>query len=186
MSPFQDVRDFEIALEIPGLPGLSGKVEPPELLLKPRYLLSGNVSAEGEFIGDLSVENKKTPIRRMLARGTESLTCGPFELEIRAWDRDREGLQPIATRENMAISQIRKTLDAYCGVSIYRDGFRVHPYGETGNDWLNLDLRSRQNPVRNLANNQIIAAIKISRDDNPDLRDRSTRKVSSRTLRTMP
>ena len=30
--------------------------------------------------------------------------------------------------------------------------------------------------VRNLANNQIIAAIRISRDENPDLRDRSTRE----------
>jgi signal transduction histidine kinase len=39
-----------------------------------------------------------------------------------------------------------------------------------------LDNRSRQNPVLRLANNQIVAAIKISRDTNPDLRDRSTRE----------
>ena len=61
-------------------------------------------------------------------------------------------------------------------MSIYRDGFRVYPYGQKGNDWLNLDIRSRLNPVRNMANNQIVAAIKISRAENPELRDRSTRE----------
>ena len=76
----------------------------------------------------------------------------------------------------MGIQEIRRTLNTYCGVSIYRDGFRVYPYGQRGNDWLTLDIRSRLNPVMNLANNQIVAAIKISRQDNPDLRDRSTRE----------
>jgi signal transduction histidine kinase len=176
LSPFRDVKDFEIVLEIPAMPDLSGPVEPPELLLKPRYLLTGKLSSNGDFRGHVTIGDKKVPVSRALGRGEEQPLSGPFEVEIRAWDRDREGLEPIATRENMAISQIRKTLDAYCGVSIYRDGFRVHPYGERGNDWMNLDLRSRQNPVRNLANNQIIAAIRISRDANPELRDRSTRE----------
>ena len=76
----------------------------------------------------------------------------------------------------MGIQEIRNTLNNYCGVNIYRDGFRVYPYGQRGNDWLTLDIRSRLNPVMNLANNQIIAAIKISRRDNPNLRDRSTRE----------
>ena len=65
--------------------------------------------------------------------------------------------------------EIRRILNDYSGVSIYRDGFRVYPYGQRGNDWLNLDNRSRQNPVLRLANNQIVAAIKISRDANPEL-----------------
>ena len=176
ISPFRDVHDFEIAMDIPGNPELSGLVEPPELLLKPRYFLKGRLNERGEFDGQITFDGKKIAVKRGLGRGDEQPLCGPFDLEIRAWDRDREGLQPIATRENMTISQLRKTLNSYCGVSIYRDGFRVHPYGESGNDWLSLDLRSRQNPVRNLANNQIIASIRISRDANSELRDRSTRE----------
>jgi len=176
MSPFRDIKGFEIVLEIPAFPTLSGPVEPPELLLKPRYLLTGYLGADGTFDGQMVIDSKTIAVRRSLGKGEERPICGPFRIEIRAWDRDREGLEPIANRESMAISQIRKTLDAYCGVSIYRDGFRVHPYGERGNDWLNLDLRSRQNPVRNLANNQIIAAIRISRAENTGLRDRSTRE----------
>jgi hypothetical protein len=77
---------------------------------------------------------------------------------------------------NQSLRGIRRILDEYCGVSIYRDGFRVHPYGEKGVDWLSLDLRSRQTPTLRLANHQIIAAIRISRDDNPELIDRTTRE----------
>ena len=175
ISPFDDVDDFDIWLEIPGAQNLSGRVQPPQVVLRPRYLLRGKLHEDGQFEGVLVVDGQETTVTRDLSRGDRP-DCGPLEVEVRAWDRDREGLDPIAVRESMSVAQVRQTLNTYSGVSIYRDGFRVHPYGETGNDWLNLDLRSRQNPVRNLANNQIIAAIRISRDHNPGLQDRSTRE----------
>ena len=130
------------------------------------------------FTGELQVDGikiKKYTNHKIGDRDSAPL-CGPFEVEIRAWDRDPEGLEPVVERHGLGIQEIRRTLNNYCGVSIYRDGFRVYPYGQRGNDWLTLDTRSRQNPVRCLANNQIVTAIKISRQDNPDLRDRSTRE----------
>ncbi len=178
ISPFNDVTDFNIFLDIPAHPEFSGEVQPPELILKPKYLLKGTVDEKGFFTGELQVDGKrhrKFPRHKLGERDSEPV-CGPFEVEIRAWDRDREGLEPISERLGMGIREIRRTLDTYCGVSIYRDGFRVYPYGQKGNDWLNLDIRSRLNPVKNLANNQVIAAVRISREHNPELRDRSTRE----------
>lgn len=178
MSPFEDVTDFKINLEIPGYPQFSGEVQPPELILSPKYLLKGKLNTNGNFTGELLVDGtkrKKYTNHKIGDRDSAPL-CGPFEVEIRAWDRDPEGLGPIVERHGKGIREIRGILDTYCGVSIYRDGFRVYPYGQRGNDWLTLDLRSRQIPVRRLANNQIVAAIKISRQENPDLRDRSTRE----------
>jgi len=178
ISPFNDVTDFSIFLDIPAHPEFSGEVQPPELILKPKYLLKGTVDENGFFTGELQVDgkrHKKFPKHKLGERDSEPV-CGPFEVEIRAWDRDREGLEPISERLGMGIREIRRTLDTYCGVSIYRDGFRVYPYGQKGNDWLNLDIRSRLNPVKNLANNQVIAAVRISREHNPELRDRSTRE----------
>ena len=137
------------------------------------------MDARGRFSGEFQLDGVTTTTfnnRKIGGTGVEPEKCGPFSVEIRAWDRDREGLEPIAERTDQSITQIRRTLNAYCGVSIYRDGFRVHPYGEKGNDWLNLDLRSRQTPGKRLANNQIVGAIQISRDANADLRDRSTRE----------
>lgn len=178
MSPFKDVTDFKINLEIPGYPQFSGEVQPPELILSPKYLLKGKLNTSGNFTGELLVDGtkiKKYTNHKIGDRDSTPL-CGPFEVEIRAWDRDPEGLEPVVERHGLGIQEIRRTLNNYCGVSIYRDGFRVYPYGQRGNDWLTLDLRSRQIPVRSLANNQIVAAIKISRQENPDLRDRSTRE----------
>lgn len=61
-------------------------------------------------------------------------------------------------------------------MSIFRDGFRVLPYGEPENDWLKLDLRRVQNPTLRLSNNQITGYIKITADDNPQLKDQSNRE----------
>lgn len=177
ISPFGEVTDFVIELHIPGHSEMSGEVEPPPLLALPRYQLNGTVDASGFFNGTLRHEGEiVSEINKKLGGAGEVPACGPFSTEIRAWDRDREGLDPLATRLNQGIMEIRRILNDYSGVSIYRDGFRVYPYGQRGNDWLNLDNRSRQNPVLNLANNQIVAAIKISREGNPGLRDRSTRE----------
>ena len=183
ISPFEtkglsEVTNFEIELVIPGFTDLTGRVEPHELTSKPKYRLTGTVSDGGEFSGKILIDGKvrKRFSRKKLAGKDEIVSCGAFEVEIRAWDRDRPGLSPHMLEFNQTLSGVRKILDEYCGVSIYRDGFRVHPYGEKGDDWLRLDTRSRQNPTLRLANNQTIASIRISRDENPNLLDRTTRE----------
>lgn len=178
VSPFGEVVDFKIFLEIPGCPQFSGEVQPPALILQPKYLLRGTLDEKGTFSGNFLVDGHLMNkfLNHKLGGKDAIPICGPFQVEIRAWDRDRPGLEPLMERYSMSIQEIRRTLNNYCGVSIYRDGFRVYPYGQKGNDWLNLDIRSRQNPPRNLANNQIVAAIRISRENNPGLEDRSTRE----------
>jgi signal transduction histidine kinase len=184
ISPFQnkrgaaEVSDFEIDLQIPAFPAYTGKVEPHGLTRAPKYRLKGKLSAKGLFNGSLDIDGKKSKAFKNVSLGAkgESVACGPFEVEIRAWDRDRPGLTPYMMKFDLSMKGLRDVLDDYSGVSIYRDGFRVHPYGERGFDWLSLDTRSRQNPTLRLANNQVIAAIRISREDNPDLIDRATRE----------
>ncbi len=184
ISPFQnssgqaEVSDFEIELDLPGYPTLTGKVEPHEITTKPKYKLSGRVSAEGIFTGRLEIDGKlhKKFSEEALGSKGETVICGSFGVEIRAWDRDLPGLTPYMLEYNLGAQSIRGILNNYSGVSIYRDGFRVHPYGEKGLDWLSLDTRSRQNPTLRLANNQIIAALQISRDNNPGLPDRANRE----------
>ena len=45
---------------------------------------------------------------------------------------DRPGLVPYVHELSLSLTAVRQILDEYAGVSIYRDGFRVHPYGEKG------------------------------------------------------
>jgi signal transduction histidine kinase len=184
ISPFQnkagaaEVSDFEIDLQIPAFPALTGKVEPHGLTKEPKYRLTGTLSDQGLFNGSVDIDGKQAKAFKDIPLGDkgEPVACGPFEVEIRTWDRDRPGLTPFMMKFDLSMTVLRSILDNYSGVSIYRDGFRVHPYGERGLDWLSLDTRSRQNPTLRLANNQIIAAIRISREANPNLIDRATRE----------
>lgn len=100
--------------------------------------------------------------------------CGPLQIELRVWDRDDLGNVIQKTKSNL--QNIRADLDAFAGINIYRDGFRVLPYGEPNNDWLRLDIRRVQNPTKHLSNNQIVGHISISGDLNPGLRDQSNRE----------
>lgn len=178
ISPFGDVKDFNIDLSIPGFPEFSGEVNAHELIDKPPYKIEGTIDPDGMFTGSIRVNGvvARDLQRHQLGAKNENVGCGGFTVEFRAWDRDRRGLAPFMLKHNLGLQETRQILDNYCGVSIYRDGFRVHPYGALGNDWLRLDYWSRQNPTMRLANNQIVAAIRTSRESNPELIDRTTRE----------
>lgn len=80
-------------------------------------------------------------------------------------------------------SERQKVLKKFGGIKIYRDSFRVRPYGDIGNDWLKLGDRSAQSPAGagqrigdwRVGPNQIAGLVKISRVDNPNLIDKSDR-----------
>ncbi len=178
ISPFDEIGGFGINLTIPDFPQFTGGVGPHALTEMPKYQLAGALSTEGNVTATLKVDNKdhKTYEAHPVGDKEEGVGCGAFEFDIRAWDRDRPGLSPYMAKFDINITEVRRILNTYCGVSIYRDGFRVHPYGEQGDDWLGLDNRSRQNPTKHLAKNQVIASIKTSREINPKLIDRTTRE----------
>ncbi|WP_424000129.1 hypothetical protein [Maribacter sp. IgM3_T14_3] len=64
--------------------------------------------------------------------------------------------------------------DAY-GVNLYREKFRVRPYGNGGIDWLDLDKRRIQNPSFRISNNQVIGFIEIMPEEISGLREKSAR-----------
>jgi signal transduction histidine kinase len=178
ISPFGDVKDFRIELVIPGFPDLTGEVQAHELIQKPIYRLVGELHVNGTFSGAVTINDQTVREfdKHHLGKKGETVGCGGFSVEFRAWDRDRIGLGSLMLKYNLGLQEIRRILSEYSGVSIYRDGFRVQPYGAPGNDWLGLDNRSRQSPTNRLANNQIVAAIRCSREFNPELVDRTTRE----------
>ncbi len=65
----------------------------------------------------------------------------------------------------------------FAGIRLYRDGLRVMPYGEQGNDWLGLDrLQGARTTLVPLANGNWFGQIAITRVRNPDLRDTASRE----------
>lgn len=187
ISPFdadQDlVRDFGIILDGPSEFGaLVGLVEPPEQLSRPHYTLDADVSADGLANGKLSLKDgtgRSFEEQLVDSHGDpvdedHPLRCGPFTIRLRVWDRDMESLRELAGGDKAG--SVRDILDQAAGISVYRDGFRVLPYGEPRDDWLRLDLRRVNSPTRRLSNNQIVGYLAIGRDTNPDLIDQTNRE----------
>lgn len=193
---------FEVELALPPeFAQFSTKVDPPPILKLPHYVVSGSLREDGSFTIRYRIlaEGIDKTLKGQFARvkdakgifeirdikaaeakkedepsETRSMECGPLEIELRVWDRDELG--NVVQKTNSTIKDIRHDLDAVAGVNIYRDGFRVLPYGEPKDDWLRLDLRRVQNPTLRLSNNQIYGVVHISADANPRLHDQSNRE----------
>lgn len=166
ISPSRAPRGFRIRVESDEFPEYTGDVSVG-------YLDAAPYRIEADFDGKdtLSVRlNGGRPVRRQLS-GTDALRCGPVRARIHAFDLETEALAQIGPR-----AEVRAWLREWSGVSVYRDGFRVWPYGEPHDDWLRLDQRRVNNPVVKLSNNQIVGSIEITADGNPDLRDQTNRE----------
>lgn len=108
----------------------------------------------------------------------DSESCGPFEFHINGWDLDRPALTWFLekTGSSLGLRDFRRVIREHAGVSLYRDGFRILPYGEPDNDWLRLDRRRVNNPTLRLSNNQILGQINLGADTNQGLRDQTNRE----------
>lgn len=81
-------------------------------------------------------------------------------------------------------SSRRAWLKKFGGVKIFRDDFRVRPYGENGQDWLKLGERQAQSPqgagqrigAYRIRPNQISGTVSISRLTNINFEDKSGRE----------
>lgn len=96
-----------------------------------------------------------------------------------ASDRERYYLKEIPSKER------RDWLENNSGVKVFRDNFRVRPYGEKGSsswDWLELGDRVAKNPAAvsrkgwSVSPANLSGVISISRVNNPNFQDKSSRE----------
>jgi hypothetical protein len=64
-----------------------------------------------------------------------------------------------------------------CGIKVFRDGIRVYNYGETGDDWLGLDLSRIQRLGDHFSKNTTIGSIEISQEGSfQNLKEKTNRE----------
>ncbi len=66
----------------------------------------------------------------------------------------------FATRTS-TIDEVREWLKFFGGVHLYQNGLRVSPYGNPGNDWLDMNLRRSQSPEERPSTNNSIGRVSI-------------------------
>jgi signal transduction histidine kinase len=164
-SPFGTKDRFKIIIDSDEYPDYSGE-------LRNDFLKNAPYQLQASFDGDDAIE-LQVGGRRSSKRwpGPGKLTCGPVKIRLYAFDLDTTSLSRLGPH-----AEIRAWLRDWSGVSVYRDDFRVWPYGEPHDDWLGLDQRRVNNPVVRLSNNQVIGFVEISRDANPQLLDQTNRE----------
>lgn len=98
--------------------------------------------------------------------------CGPFRIQIYCWElSDKDKKTSFGSIENY-----QKLVKPQTGVKLFRDGFRVLPYGNEDNDWLGMDQRRIEAFAENVSRNQVIGVVEISSRKNPNLVDKSDRE----------
>lgn len=106
-----------------------------------------------------------------------NLSCGDAEFELFFYYK-----VPHIWKENTGkdigqddLDYIRAVLAEYGGIKLYRDHFRVKPYGDAGADWIGLDTWSR-NSSDIPGNPQVLGIVSITKDANPKIEDTTTRE----------
>jgi len=179
-SPLQDEDKlkFKVQLKCPEFPEYEN-IDVTDVLDRAHYEFKVLVSESGTC--DFEYDCKHPGLRRRSKNGSIDLTqyaedelqgpepqCGSFWMNIYVWDRTKDYLQ--------ASGVSRQELDSQCGVSLFRDGLRVFPYGEPGDDWLFLDQERIQAPAERIGNNQVIGLIHVDQSTNLLLRDKTNRE----------
>lgn len=165
VSPFGNGQDFKIRITSDEFPDYSGAMDVSFLERAPY-----KVSAGFDGKNTVHIRLGENASYSVPWEGPGDLECGPVKLTLNCFDLESESLSRVGPRID-----VRAWLQEWSGVSIYRDGYRVLPYGEPDDDWLRLDQRRVNNPVVRLSNNQVCGFIEITGDGNPDLRDQTNR-----------
>lgn len=165
LSPTVSELGFQIEVNSDEFPDYQGP-------LKISFLHRATYRIRAEFDGQESIVCQIGEQAAVTHRwdGPGSLSCGPVRIIVHCYDLESEALAKVGPPQD-----VRAWLREWSGISIYRDGFRVLPYGEPDDDWLRLDQRRVNNPVVRLSNNQVCGFAEIGRDTNPDLRDQTNR-----------
>lgn len=97
--------------------------------------------------------------------------CGDFKYEFYIFDFDSKQNEPFG------LTNVQKDLIRDHRIFLYRDGIRVQPYGAPNDDWLQIDRTRAADKAGNMfSNDQLIGQIAITKEDNKNLRDKTSRE----------
>jgi signal transduction histidine kinase len=164
LNPYQRPNDFQITLVVPGSDVLTGPIEQ---------------QAVDEEMADIIINF------RVLTDGT-----------LERWRRGKQ--YPNGNREKQAVSVDLKPIAGLrgryvyflgrpsraesrgltAGVRIYRDGFRVEPFGSQAADWLGIsEKRAKRAGHAHVVPTRLFGFVEISRTEHPKLKDTTSREA---------
>ncbi len=163
IDPFKTSSDFQIVLEVPASAGLSGPVQP-----------------EAPEKADIEVRFRVLKDGQVSRRVKSATPQGKAQEEIIGSKAVTRGLVGVVGRLLYFVKRPAKskTRGLVPGVQIYRDGFRVEPFGGPNADWLGLaERRAKRAGHAHLVPSRLFGFVEISRILHPDLMDTTSRQA---------
>lgn len=137
-------------------PEFSGKVE---------YLLRQRENSFLLDVADLSSMTKRS-VATLRSLGAFSVTFYWF---------NRQALEAVESiGDKRAVQNLVNEWSG--GLMVFRDGFRVNPYGNPDDDWLDLDRKALASGGYKINRKQVVGKVDITRFGNPALTDQTNRE----------
>jgi signal transduction histidine kinase len=147
------------------------------------YMVQGSFDGTGRFNGTFVNQRGDGKIQKIElpenALTFDEQYCGDIELRLNIYDREGEAVVELFEKLGLgAIGRLdaKRILDENIGIGIYREGFRIRPYGDAETDWLELERMRVQNPSKKLGLNQVWGVVNILDERMSGLIERSSRE----------
>lgn len=184
-----DNTEFLIFLEFKAFPSSKYSnqvidIKPLPLLDYYDYRIFGTIDASGFY--NLIYQNKDAGVEEKVEEfqfflNEKEKFEGEICIDFRIFDRDPEAIENLlyelstSGEESLGKNEAKNLLNDISGVSVFRNGFRIRPYGDIGNDWLSLDKKRVQTPALRIGANQISGYIEIQDEELSKLVEKSAR-----------
>jgi len=149
----------------------NGKANSLDIYLDPN--IDGNVQTQyfrGLKVYRGNIQKGKIGIANYF-ENEKATECGDFEFKFYVFNFGAN------QHEQYGLSDTEKDIVKSHRVFLYRDDVRVQPYGAPDDDWLELDrYRAEDKAGDSFSNNQLIGQIKITKQFNKNLRDKTSRE----------
>ncbi len=149
--------------------------------VKAKYIIEdGNPNLAGKVNYSMRIREKTFSLDLVDLQGItsglsqESLkSLGPFSLEFYWFNRQAlKAIDGIGDRR-----RVQELVGNWAGgLMVFRDGFRVNPYGSPDDDWLDLDRRALASGGYKVNRRQIVGKVDISSLENSSLMDQTNRE----------
>lgn len=177
-DPFGDLQqDFNVQLKAPEFREI-------ESLLKKKYFddasyhLQARVGSDGKATAKILDWQDQELAKIDLPVAAKSGAAPRYEAPPATFDLWvfvlTSGAEAFSSRR-AAKSEVQAWLRQFGGVHIYQDGLRVSPYGNPGNDWLEMNLARVKSPEERPGTNTAIGRIQIRGTGTNALRQKTDR-----------
>src|SRR5690606_18794543 len=136
--------------------------------------IKGDFDGNGSFNGTIRIFDKTIDYTYTNPRKKDKRSLYgniPIELEY------SQGEEKSSTLSEVQFDRISNKVKEYGGLYVFRDDFRVLPYGRENADFLNFELRrSKRAGTYYFSYRRMFGYLDLTRERNPDLKDKSSRE----------